>query len=118
VAVYINFFLLGQFFFKKKYVVFSVFFILNIFLAGFVQTYVSTSGIFNYKVFTQFSLPIGSVVLFSSIFVVIHQFFVQMNESKQLEIDKIKNELNFLKAQFQPHFLFNTLNNIYSLTFQ
>ena len=117
VAVYINFFLLGQFFFKKKYVAFFAFFLLNLFLTGFAQTYISTSGIFNYKLFTQYSLPICSVVLFSSVFVVIHQFFVQVKESKQLEIDKIKNELNFLKAQFQPHFLFNTLNNIYSLTF-
>jgi two-component system LytT family sensor kinase len=117
VAVYVNFFLLGQFFFKKKYVAFFFFFLLNLFLAGFVQTYISTSGVFNYQTFTQYSLPICSVVLFSSIFVVIHQFFVQVKEAKQLEIDKIKNELNFLKAQFQPHFLFNTLNNIYSLTF-
>jgi len=117
VAVYVNFFLLGQFFFKKKYITFFFFFLLNLFLAGFVQTYISTSGVFNYQTFTQYSLPICSVVLFSSIFVVIHQFFVQVKEAKQLEIDKIKNELNFLKAQFQPHFLFNTLNNIYSLTF-
>lgn len=116
-AVYINFFLLGQFFFKKKYVAFFALFLLNLFLTGFIQTYVSTGGIYDYQLFTQFSLPICSVVLFSSIFVVIHQFFVQVKESKQLEIDKIKNELNFLKAQFQPHFLFNTLNNIYSLTF-
>ncbi|HLA57351.1 MAG TPA: histidine kinase, partial [Puia sp.] len=116
-SVYINLFLLGQFFFKKKYVTFFTFFLFNLLLAGFVQTYISTSGIFNYQLFTQYSLPICSVVLFSSIFVVIHQFFIQVKESKQLEIDKIKNELNFLKAQFQPHFLFNTLNNIYSLTF-
>jgi LytS/YehU family sensor histidine kinase len=88
-----------------------------LFLAGFIQTYISDSGKFNYQAFTQYSLPVCSVVLVSSILVVVHQFFIQMKESKQLEIDKIKNELNFLKAQFQPHFLFNTLNNIYSLTF-
>ena len=117
VAVYFNIFLLRQFFFKKKYVAFFIFFLANLFLAGFIQSYISTSGSFSYQAFTQYSLPICSVVLFSSTFIVIHQFFVQVKESRQLEIDKIKNELNFLKAQFQPHFLFNTLNNIYSLTF-
>ncbi len=115
-AVYVNYFLLDQFFFKKKYTAFCMFFVLNLFLAGFVQTHISSPGSFNYQLFTQYSLPVSSVVLLSSALIVLHQLFVKVNESKKLEIEKIKSELSFLRAQFQPHFLFNTLNNIYSLT--
>jgi two-component system, LytTR family, sensor kinase len=116
-AVYANHFLLLQFFFKKKYPVFFSLFFLNLFLAGIVQTYISSPGLVSYQRFTQYALPIASVVIVSSVLIIIRQFFIKARESKQLEIEKIKTELNFLKAQLQPHFLFNTLNNIYSLTF-
>jgi LytS/YehU family sensor histidine kinase len=106
-----------QFFFQKRYFAFFSFFSLNLIIAGLIQTYISDSGVFNYQSFTQYSLPICSIVILSSALIIIHQFFVKVNESKQLEIEKIKSELSFLKTQLQPHFLFNTLNNIYSLTF-
>ncbi|WP_373399747.1 histidine kinase [Algoriphagus halophilus] len=37
-------------------------------------------------------------------------------ERQDLEKQKINTELSYLKAQINPHFFFNTLNNIYSLT--
>jgi sensor histidine kinase YesM len=116
IAVYINLYLLNQFFFRKRYFSFSGFFLMNLATVGLVQTYLSSPRIFNYESFTQYSLPICSVVMLSSVLLIIRRFFVKVNESRQLEIEKIKSELSFLKTQFQPHFLFNTLNNIYSLT--
>jgi len=42
----------------------------------------------------------------------------QTDEALRLEMEqqRINSELTYLKAQINPHFFFNTLNNIYSLT--
>jgi sensor histidine kinase YesM len=42
--------------------------------------------------------------------------FLTQNELLQLQKEKLQLELRSLKAQVHPHFLFNTLNNLYSLT--
>ncbi|MDQ6608409.1 MAG: histidine kinase, partial [Bacteroidota bacterium] len=44
-----------------------------------------------------------------------HWYFKQ-KETQQVATSKAKAELQLLKAQVHPHFLFNTLNNIYSFT--
>ncbi|GAA4831946.1 histidine kinase [Algivirga pacifica] len=40
----------------------------------------------------------------------------QQQKNRALERQQMETELNLLKSQIQPHFFFNTLNNLYSLT--
>lgn len=39
------------------------------------------------------------------------------NEATKLREEQVKSEMSFLKSQVNPHFLFNVLNNIYTLSF-
>jgi two-component system, LytTR family, sensor kinase len=46
---------------------------------------------------------------------VINQWLQSEQRTKEIQNEKLQTELSYLKAQINPHFLFNTLNNIYSL---
>jgi two-component system, LytTR family, sensor kinase len=55
-------------------------------------------------------------VLFFAVIKHIYDYRVLKRSAEKLRIEKQEAELNYLKSQTNPHFLFNTLNNIYSLT--
>ncbi len=64
--------------------------------------------------------PIGVVLIFivisiSSLVNMAYRWLVESEKIKSLEVEKVNDELNFLKHQISPHFFFNTLNNLYSL---
>lgn len=42
----------------------------------------------------------------------------ERNRVEKLKKVQLRTELNFLKSQIQPHFFFNTLNNLYALTLE
>ncbi|HEY6978227.1 MAG TPA: histidine kinase [Chitinophagaceae bacterium] len=63
----------------------------------------------------QMGYSVGSVFLLA-IALHIYNYIKLKNSAQQLRIEKQEAELNYLKSQTNPHFLFNTLNNIYSLT--
>lgn len=70
---------------------------------------------------TFFIVQITAVTLFIVLFVGMLRFAVDWFEfesrKKEVENERLIAELNFLKSQINPHFLFNTLNNLYYLAY-
>jgi LytS/YehU family sensor histidine kinase len=59
--------------------------------------------------------PVLTAAVFGSFFGVIINWFKTMNQTAELDKQKLAVELDLLKSKLNPHFLFNTLNNIDSL---
>ena len=56
------------------------------------------------------------VVVISTILRVIMDWWRYQTEKQMLMTRTMQSELRFLKSQINPHFLFNTLNNLYEIT--
>lgn len=69
-----------------------------------------------YYVFLHNTVPssIGSMTLGMSIKLT-KNWLSSQRRQQILEKEKLETELNFLKSQFNPHFLFNTINSIFVL---
>ena len=69
----------------------------------------------------RYVIQVVSTNLFIVIFLGMIRFAVDWFEfearRKNIENERLTAELNFLKAQINPHFLFNTLNNLYYLAY-
>jgi len=118
---------------KRKYIIFN-FILAILFLWIYVMSYSYGSylwrrfgiwvGIYtSLKVFpslghllaNQMGYSVGSVFFFGIIRHI--YYYIKLKQAtQQLRIEKQAAELSYLRAQTNPHFLFNTLNNIYSLT--
>jgi len=68
----------------------------------------------SHDVSTQMGYSMGSLLFFGIIRHIYNHIKLRQT-TQQLRIEKQQAELNYLKSQTNPHFLFNTLNNIYSL---
>nr|WP_315032550.1 sensor histidine kinase [uncultured Chryseobacterium sp.] len=132
-ANWIYYILFRYFFDRKKYVEFSLYLIISLYIISVLNrifiVYVAEPFFINetkdsfFSIFTDlryllfhYTFPIISgAFIFISI-----MFFIRYKDEKentaQLQKEKSELELQSLKSQLHPHFLFNTLNNIYSLS--
>lgn len=127
VALYV---LMPRFLFKEKYLKFIGYLILTILffstLAWFNYLYIQAgifwpeddlnSPIFNIGKILKFTTKIYPVVILAMVIKWFKFWYQEQKSNQQLTQEKLQSELNFLKGQVHPHFLFNTLNNLYALT--
>ncbi|MGL1885840.1 MAG: sensor histidine kinase [Reichenbachiella sp.] len=122
-AYFIAFYLLPKFIPKKNYMGLGIAMIGIAFFASILVLCVYRYYPIDIGKYKDFSFPYITYVtldlLYMSSFVVviklIQMFYVQQKNNAILSQEKVKSELQILRNQLQPHFLFNTLNNIYSL---
>ena len=68
--------------------------------------------------FVEYFLNCFFFVLLSLMFKFAQDWIAYRQKSEAIQSESLQAELNFLKAQVNPHFLFNTLNSLYALTLQ
>ncbi|MFO0361358.1 MAG: sensor histidine kinase [Flavobacteriales bacterium] len=118
--VYINLYiLLPRLFFTKKYLVYVLFLLLSLTLISFVLNKLTPEGQGSIgTTFSQHFLNLIFFVILTSSFAFYKEYSVKQKALIRIENEQLKTELNFLKSQIHPHFLFNTLNNLYGLITQ
>jgi two-component system, LytTR family, sensor kinase len=65
----------------------------------------------------KYLLWLSFIYLIGTVYSIQHMLNQQIIHNKKMMEEKLETELQLLKAQINPHFLFNALNNIYSLTY-
>ena len=66
----------------------------------------------------QMFMEINVLPTFCVFFKLFKFWYIEQQQKTQIEKEKLNAELQVLKAQLHPHFLFNTLNNLYSLVYE
>ena len=129
ITIFIIYFFIAPYFLKKinwKSILFSIIYsFTTLIIVRYFIEQIITDFLFHKVIYfegTTFifyiydNLHYGSFIVFSSLFLwmTLHSIHT-LKQNNIIEKEKKEAEINFLKSQINPHFLFNTLNNIYSL---
>ena len=133
-AVYFSlYFIIPRFLDTKKYITLGLFFVISGIVFGYLNRlslhvyYVPTYQLdypYDEYPFTHIGKAIRNAftvftVVFAAVTIkLIKRNYQQEKEQQELAKERLDAELKFLKGQIHPHFLFNTLNNLYSITLQ
>jgi len=123
--IYLNVYILvPKFLFKNKYVGYTTFLLLiviiGIFLLSLVQRFIynyygvateSTNNPYSFLNVINALILIAFIIIGSSTIVLFQRWILHGKQISELEIATMQSELNQLKNQINPHFLFNMLNN-------
>ncbi|WP_353777899.1 histidine kinase [Winogradskyella sp. 3972H.M.0a.05] len=120
---YANLFFFIPKFFERKGKLIYIVSIAVFFALLFVPYYFSGLGYYlldtlPHRVVFSFTVNFIILILISFLFWKVNQYELEKKRSLALSNQKLKTELLLLKSQVSPHFLFNTLNNIYSLSLE
>jgi two-component system LytT family sensor kinase len=115
VPVFFHLFILDRFFYKKKFVIYILDLIVIVGGWGYIvdrfyyQRYMEKNNMAGAMVMVFFML------LITTSFKVLTDSVKQRFLMQQIEAKQVQTELRLLKAQINPHFLFNTLNNLFGM---
>jgi two-component system, LytTR family, sensor kinase len=126
---FVMYYLLPVFLLPGRYTQFFIWFAISSLAAGIGQRYMAVN--FDYPIyypeaindpffwFPKISKMIAAIypATFTALAIKLLKYWYANKQAQQiLQQEKLEAELKFLKTQIHPHFLFNTLNNLYALT--
>lgn len=113
--VYFHFFIFERYFYKKKYALYAGLMILVMVLYVILLKQFSVL-IFNENMeFFSFAILIVFLILLTTSIKTLKRSISEMFLLQEVRAKHVRTELELLKAQINPHFLFNTLNNLYGM---
>lgn len=125
---FLNYYLVPRYLMKERYGFFLLYFIYTLIGSLFLEMMISMLTFIvmaEIKIRDMSPASIDIFFLLTSLLMVVFfgvaiKMMLHWRKSKDdyqiLMCDKVETELKFLKVQLNPHFLFNTLNNLYYLT--